>query len=221
MEEIWSDVYFNGVYAKRKISNMGNMVGDNGKVYALSDNGKGYLSYGVYNWTEDGVAKAKREYVHRIVAQHFLPNPEGLLQVNHIDCDKSNNKVSNLEWVSGSTNINHAHKMGRMKKRTENGEIDILTASQVIDLYTSVKRDRVGISAKAHQLGIPRTTASSIMNKRSRSAITDRIDTYLRKPREVFGPMPTTEELGFAAGEGLRRLEPNLTYTEDATLLAA
>ena len=221
MEEIWADVYFNGAYVNRKISNLGNMVMDSGKACMVADNGAGYLTYPVCSWKEDGIWKSKRDYIHRLVAKYFIPNPDDLSQVNHIDCDKSNNCVSNLEWTSGATNIVHAHKMGRMKNRTDIVEVVALTVAQVIDLYTSVKRDRVGISAKARQMEIPRTTASSIMNKRSRSTITDRIDAYLRSPREVFGPMPTIKQLGFAADQNLRRVEAGSLCFEDAILLAA
>ncbi len=52
--------------------------------------------------------------VHRLVALHFLPNPNNLPEINHIDYNKHNNYISNLEWVTHKTNIDHAVKNGLM-----------------------------------------------------------------------------------------------------------
>lgn len=63
------------------------------------------LTSGGYLKTSPG--KNKYELVHRLVAKAFIPNPQNLPQVNHIDGDKTNNKVENLEWVSASSNQLH------------------------------------------------------------------------------------------------------------------
>lgn len=64
------------------------------------------------NFVQDGVRKNCR--AHRVVAIHFIENPENLPQVNHKDCDKDNNRADNLEWVGRSRNMEHAKENGRM-----------------------------------------------------------------------------------------------------------
>lgn len=50
--------------------------------------------------------------VHRVIASCFLPNPLGLPEINHIDCDPTNNAVSNLEWCTHKQNIAYREKYG-------------------------------------------------------------------------------------------------------------
>lgn len=52
----------------------------------------------------------KKQFVHRLVALAFLPNPEGKPIVNHIDGNKENNTLANLEWATCSENTNHYYK---------------------------------------------------------------------------------------------------------------
>ena len=78
-----------------------------GQIIKQQTNKKGYkicyLSKG---------AKNKTCLVHRLVALAFIQNPKKLEQVNHIDCNKQNNNVNNLEWCSNLENQRHARKNG-------------------------------------------------------------------------------------------------------------
>lgn len=60
--------------------------------------------------------KSKQFRVHRLVAEAFIENFNNLPQVNHIDGNKDNNSVENLEWISLQDNIRHAYKIGIYKK---------------------------------------------------------------------------------------------------------
>ena len=60
--------------------------------------------------------KKKTYQVHRLVAEAFIPNPQSLPEVNHIDENKQNNDVSNLEWCSYGYNINYGSRNERVSK---------------------------------------------------------------------------------------------------------
>lgn len=79
---------------------------------------KGSIKNG-YKTVKLTVNNTKKDYlVHRLVAETFLPNPEILPQVNHIDGNRLNNDISNLEWASASDNIKHSwEKIGRKKRQ--------------------------------------------------------------------------------------------------------
>lgn len=83
-----------------------------GKILKQSINTYGYPCVGITFIGE----KRKVVPVHRLIALTFLPKPtENQTQVNHIDGNKLNNSVSNLEWCTASENLKHAYKMGLNK----------------------------------------------------------------------------------------------------------
>lgn len=98
-------------YPKYEIDEYGNIYSNyavsNGSKRILRSNGNGYLYLRLSN---NGVIS--NEYVHRLVAKTFIPNPDNKPEINHMDGNKSNNHVSNLEWCTSSENKKHAIRTG-------------------------------------------------------------------------------------------------------------
>ena len=106
MEEIWRDIKgYEGLY---QVSNLGNVKSlryrNKHEEHLLN---KGSSNGGYYSYTLSKNCKRKNCLIHRLVAETFIPNPNNLPCVNHIDEDKSNNKVDNLEWCSYKYNSNY------------------------------------------------------------------------------------------------------------------
>ena len=125
MKELWKSVVgFEDLY---KVSNTG-------KVIALAKDikrGKGYCTvihqpemeltptidkwgYWVVSLWRNG--KCVRKKVHRLVAENFLPNPNGMKYINHKDEDKGNNIVTNLEWCTTAYNNTYGTRVERMRR---------------------------------------------------------------------------------------------------------
>lgn len=113
----------------------------------------------------DGVNKrAKHKLVHRLVAETFIPNsnPETKTQVNHIDGNKNNNSVSNLEWVSPSENMVHAAKNGlsaiyKAHNTNKKPICQIDKEGNIIEVYES-------IAQAAKVIGIHHSLISKVCN---------------------------------------------------------
>jgi len=108
MEEVWKDIIgYEGLY---KINNKGIVISlRRNKVMSQMKQGD-YLCVGL-----NFKGKQIRLLLHRLLAIHFIPNPENKPMVNHKDGNKNNNNLSNLEWVTGTENNFHAFENGLYK----------------------------------------------------------------------------------------------------------
>ena len=118
--EIWHSIDIEPFADTYEVSNFGrirsfhnNKYGKIGKykILKIQINGPGY-PYIILHKNK----QTKMVRVHRLVAEYFVPNPEHKPEVNHKDCDKTNNHYKNLEWVTSQENIDHAWKMGRCER---------------------------------------------------------------------------------------------------------
>ena len=113
MKEVYKDII--GYDGKYKISNLGNVMsmnyrGNTKKPKVLTPI-KHHLGYLLVHLV-DGNNKVRIKMIHTLVAEAFIPNPEGKKFVNHIDGNKQNNAVTNLEWATSKENMNHAIRTG-------------------------------------------------------------------------------------------------------------
>ena len=92
------------------VSNKGNVVScKRGTPYQLK---VCYTNNGYQMVSAGSGSSTNKQYVHRMLAETWIDNPNHYEQVNHIDGNKDNNSVENLEWVSPSENIRHAYRTG-------------------------------------------------------------------------------------------------------------
>lgn len=151
MEEIWKDVKDYEEYYQ--VSNKGRLRSKdritqnrNGKIIKKGKILKCGTSKG-YKVTElikNG--KRKSFYLHRLIAREFIPNVENKPCINHIDCNRKNNDIRNLEWVTYKENTAHMIMLGRENKNEKwhdgiKKHIETLKKEIVrINLYTGEKK---------------------------------------------------------------------------------
>lgn len=132
MSEIWKDIKeYEGLY---QVSNYGRVRSLNYnhtkkirelKVYT---NEFGYLRAYL---RKDNITNVF--FVHRLVADAFIPNPLNLPQVNHKDENKTNNNVENLEWCSCTYNINYGTRKEKVAKKNTNGKKSKIVLQYALD----------------------------------------------------------------------------------------
>lgn len=145
-KEIWKDIKgYEGLY---QVSNMGEVrrVGRNKPLYKSLRN-----YYGV-KLSKNNIKKYFN--IHKLVAETFIPNLSNKEQVNHIDGNKLNNNVENLEWVTPSENTKHAY-INRLSKPTKISPVlQYDLQGNFIREYSSIKEARENVPNTAQISGV-------------------------------------------------------------------
>jgi len=100
-------------------------------------NGSITLGYEELVLSNGGVKKSK--LIHRLVAQAFIPNPENKPEVNHIDEDKGNNNLDNLEWNTHEENSNHGTKNIRSANKQSMAVIGVDITGHIVEIHSSIR----------------------------------------------------------------------------------
>lgn len=198
MQEVWKDIEgYEGLY---QVSNLGRIKSlcREGCFLGVFYNRKGYARCRLY---KDG--KGRNFRVHRLVAMTFIPNPDNKPEVNHIDGNKRNNCVTNLEWVTSSENHVHAYVTG-LRKRRGNGVLQY-------DLEGNFIAEFPGITEAARVIGKP-----SLRSSIGKCCNGDRITTgnfiWRFKDREILKHIDVDLEPSF--------MHPVLQYDLEGNFLA-
>lgn len=159
--ETWKDIEgFDGMY----------QVSTHGRVKSLK-RGRELIMSNInttYGYLRVKFWKDKKEYpfaVHRLVGFAFLPTIEGKNEINHIDGNKKNNHLSNLEWCNRSENMRHADQTGLriMLKGQRNPKAKV--TDEIVRL---IRNERKGIFQKdiANEFNLKQQTISKIINRK-------------------------------------------------------
>lgn len=162
-------IYLNNEKSKYLITNEGKVIstaykGKKGRYCELKDN-PDHDGYRIITLNHKGRKYTRK--IHRLVAEAFIPNPNDLPQVNHLDGDKSNNSVENLEWADCVSNIHHAmnHKL-----RYSISNLDKISA--VCDMLENSDKSFKDI---ADECGVSKGVVAKVKEKRIwKNAVLDR-----------------------------------------------
>ena len=143
MEEIWKDIPgYGGKYQVSSIGRVRSMWRNNqhkdhiGSITVLKQTERedGYMRVRL---TLNG--EGTNHYVHKLVAEAFIPNPGNLPQINHKDENKSNNCVDNLEWCDAKYNSNYGTKVERWKPQVVKPIIQTTLDGEFVRLFESAE----------------------------------------------------------------------------------
>ena len=141
-----------------EVSNLGNIRNIfTKKILKGRPSASGYLQVSI---KIDEESCFKNQYIHRLVDQHWIDNPEHKEQVNHKDGNKSNNCITNLEWVTSSENLYHKSKLYGSNLKTSNRRVGQYTKNgELIAEYDSIVK-------AAAAIGSPRVSVDAALNGR-------------------------------------------------------
>lgn len=160
-EEIWRGLIYGGKdYSEwLEVSNLGRIR--NPKTGTIRKQNLLHTGYYFVSFSMGSRENKKTIRVHKAIAEVFIPNPENKPFINHIDGNKTNNSLDNLEWTTESENVKHAIENGLITfKSGYNHPLSGLTKDQIeyaINNYIP-RHKEFGIRAMARKFNISRSS---------------------------------------------------------------
>ena len=191
------------------------------KVVSSHENQQGYM---MVNLRKEG--KVKMASVHRLVALTFIPNPENLPMVNHIDGVKTNNAIENLEWCTNRDNVLHAVRTGLLvQKKGEESKCRTITDEKALEIHNAYVQEPNSASI-ARRFGLSRYLVQAIVNRRGSykelpgAAVSLEDHRAHMKSQVVVGEKNPTAKFSDAVCDEIRRKrkETSLTLRELAKM---
>lgn len=173
--EVWENIKgFEGYYQVSNKGNVKSLIGWSGNRYVKREKilkpritKKGYLEVDLIV-KRKGIRKIAK--IHRLVAEAFILNPFNKLQVNHIDGNKRNNVLENLEWCTNSENQIHAYQ-NNLQKNHENHPKSKLTLEKAREIRKRVvvgeKSTGNSMAALAKEFGVSNNTIKQIITNKT------------------------------------------------------
>jgi len=152
---------------KYKIALIGNsVINEKGKELKPQKNTSGYLYVNLCH-----NSKSTKKYIHRLKAFAFIDNKQNSKEVNHIDGNKLNNEINNLEWVTSKENKEHAFKNNINNYKGENHKLSKLTSTDVLNIRKEYAESKITHSKLAFNYGVNQSAITRVINKTSWSHI--------------------------------------------------
>jgi len=163
MEEIWKDIIgYEGLY---QVSNLGRVKSLNNKKKPFKEYSVGKVGYPyLFLWIN---GKSKSHYIHRMVATHFIDNPDNKRYINHINSDKLDFSIENLEWVSQLENSHHSTSK-RVKRSSKYVGVFAHTGKWESACWFNNKKQYIGrfeTEEEAHEAHINFLKENNMLNK--------------------------------------------------------
>ena len=171
--EIWIPIYIKNQKSKYSVSQYGRVINTKtGRILKPQKIARGYLGVNLSMGK-----KSFTKQIHRLVAIAFLDNPNKLPQVDHLDGNKHNNRVNNLEWVTPKVNIRRAYAKGliKVRKGSEHNNAKY-TDTQIISVCNMLIENTLSYEDISRLTNVSKSTISHIKNKSAWKHITSKYD---------------------------------------------